>query len=362
MLDTQRFMDGLIANGYSHLCVVPCSFAKNLINASINSSDAIEYVPCASEAVACSVAAGLRLAGKQPIVIVQSSGLTNMGSSITSLLLPYSIHFPIIVSWRTYKQGDSEIQHAHLADHLPQLIEAYGYRWQILDKNDEDYAVAQIVSTESEEKITILENKTFSDIELEDEYRLDLSALPPRSEYLSILDKQFGQGDWTVLGTTGATSREMHSVMQVTRHFYMAGNMGGALSLGTGAFLAGRDVVVCGGDAEFVMHMGGMTTLGRYQEKEGAGRLIYLLFDNQSNKSTGGQCTYQGHVDYAAIAAASGLDLLGDFDNTSEFSRMIEAFEPMAGKAYFAMVRCAFDPDMPRPPMDAVINSKLNFQ
>ena len=80
MLNTEKFVDHLVAKGYSHLCAVPCSFAKNLINASINCSNELEYVPCASEAIACSVAAGLKMAGKSPIVIVQSSGLTNMAS------------------------------------------------------------------------------------------------------------------------------------------------------------------------------------------------------------------------------------------------------------------------------------------
>ena len=125
-LDTNDFVNSLIDNGYTHLCVVPCSFAKNVINAAINNNN-IEYVPCASEAVACSVAAGLKMAGSKPIVIVQSSGVTNMGSCMTSLLNPYGVTFPIITSWRTYKEGDSEIQHKHLATELPALIASYGY-------------------------------------------------------------------------------------------------------------------------------------------------------------------------------------------------------------------------------------------
>ena len=114
MLNTDIFLNRLIIEGYTHLCVVPCSFAKNIINAIIN-SDKIEYIPSASEAVACSIAVGLKMSGAKPIVIVQSSGLTNMGSCITSLLKPYGVTFPIITSWRTYKDGDSEIQHQHLA-------------------------------------------------------------------------------------------------------------------------------------------------------------------------------------------------------------------------------------------------------
>ena len=95
-----------------HVCVAPCSFASNLINALINMESSIQYVPCASEAVAASVASGLSMSGEKPIVVVQSSGLTNLGSCITSLLKPYGIKFPIIVSLRTYNKGDSEIQHS----------------------------------------------------------------------------------------------------------------------------------------------------------------------------------------------------------------------------------------------------------
>ena len=94
-LITTDFIKALIENNYTHLCVVPCSFAKNVINEAIN-KEGIEYLPAASEAVACSIAAGLKMAGKNPIVIVQSSGLTNMASCITSLLIPYGITFPIV--------------------------------------------------------------------------------------------------------------------------------------------------------------------------------------------------------------------------------------------------------------------------
>lgn len=124
-LNTKGFINTLIKNNYTHLCVVPCSFAKNVINEAINNNN-IEYLPAASEAVACSVAAGLKITGKKPIVIVQSSGITNMASCITSLLKPYNISFPILTSWRTYEKGDSEIQHQHLATELPILINAYG--------------------------------------------------------------------------------------------------------------------------------------------------------------------------------------------------------------------------------------------
>jgi phosphonopyruvate decarboxylase len=351
MLKTNNFLDKLITQGYTHLCVVPCSFAANIINAAIN-NDKIEYISSASEAVACSIAAGLKMSGKKPIVIVQSSGFTNMGSCITSLLKPYGVTFPIITSWRTYKDGDSEIQHQHLATQLPKLIDAYGYKNTILDNTDIDRAIEQINICDNTQTICILKKDTFDKVQLDDKHKLNLSIYTPRSEYLKILNETFKHSDTLFIGTTGNTAREMYSFMQDTNNFYMAGNMGGALSLGLGSAIAGKRVVVCGGDAEFVMHMGGLTTTGRYQDKI---NLIYILFDNQQNKSTGGQNSYQAHLDYINIAKASNINVVEkEILTIDEFSNTIKTLEGLN----FICVKCSLDDEVPRPPLNIVkVNS-----
>ena len=338
MLDSVKFVDNLIKEGYTHLCVVPCSFAKNLINEVIN-NEQIEYVPSASEAVACSVASGLKMAGKKPIVIVQSSGITNMGSCITSLLKPYDITFPIMVSWRTYKDGDSEIQHQHLATKLPNLIEAYGYEHTILNSENINNAISQINLCDNTSTICLIKKDSFSKVKLEEQHKLNLSKYKPRSEFLKLLNQKFKDSDTLFIGTTGNTSREMYSFMPDTNNFYMAGNMGGALSVGLGASMARKKVIVLGGDAEFVMHMGGLTTTGRYKDVD----LTYVLFDNEQNKSTGGQNTYQNHINYNEIAKASGLNIIDDFDNLSKNSGI-----------NFLHIKCSLDEETPRPPIDAV--------
>lgn len=351
-LNTQDFVNALITEGYTHLCVVPCSFAKYVINEAINNTK-IEYLPCASEAVACSIAAGLKMAGKKPVVIVQSSGVTNMGSCITSLLKPYEVTFPILTSWRTYNGGDSEIQHEHLATQLPQLIEAYGYDFCLLDKNKIEHAIEQINLCDNTPTICIFEKNSFTEVTLLPEHQLNLSTYPPRSQYLSHLNAQFKQTDVLFLGTTGNTAREMYSLMPNTHNFYMAGNMGGALSLGLGAALAGRKVVVCGGDAEFVMHLGGLTTAGRYQNEK-ALHLTYVLFDNESNKSTGGQNSYQHHLDYVSLAKAAGLNTpTSTLSTLAAFEEAITICTQTSG-LHFLHVKCGFDDETPRPPLNTV--------
>ena len=139
--------------------------------------------------------------------------------------------------------------------------------------------------------------------------------------------------------------------MPDTNNFYMAGNMGGALSLGLGASLTGIKVIVLGGDAEFVMHMGGLTTTGRYKDID----LTYILFDNQQNKSTGGQNTYQSHVDYINIAKSSGLNALNqDITNPKDLINSLES-----NRFNFIYVKCGLDDETPRPPIDIVKVSKF---
>lgn len=354
-LETNRFINKLIEEKYTHLCVVPCSFAKNVINAAINNPN-IEYLPCASEAIACSVAAGLKMSDKKPIVIVQSSGVTNMGSSITSLLKPYDVSFPILTSWRTYSEGDSEIQHQHLATELPKLIEAYGYEHVVLDKDNLENAISQIDLCNTTHTMCIIKKDSFTKVKLDDKHTLDLSNYIPRSEYLINLNEKFKDTNPLFIGTTGNTAREMYSFMPDTNNFYMAGNMGGALSLGLGAAKAGKKVIVCGGDAEFVMHMGGFTTAGRYKDEI---NLTYILFDNESNKSTGGQNTYQNHVDYISIAKASGFNVVEKtIISIESFSKSIEELESINGLK-FVHVKCGIDEETPRPPIEVVKVNKF---
>jgi len=351
VLDTKEFVKRLVDEGFTHICAVPCSFAKYLINETIN-NEKIEYVPCASEAVACSVAAGLKVAGSKPIVVAQSSGLTNMGSCITSLLVPYEITFPIIVSWRTYKEGDSEIQHKHLATNLPKLVEAYGYDYQILDQDNLDNAIKQIKESDNKFVMNILKKNTFSEVQLEEKYRLHLNY-PPRSKYLLKLNEMYKGSDIVFIGTTGNTAREMYTFMKDTKNFYMVGNMGGALSVGLGMAKAGKRVMVLGGDAEFVMHMGGLTTAGRYKNLD----LTYIVFDNESNKSTGGQATYQDHVNYIGIAKNCGFNVVENTITTvEEFEKTVSNLKKGIN---FIHVKCGYDEVTPRPPVEAIKINKI---
>ena len=148
----------------------------------------------------------------------------------------------------------------------------------------------------------------------------------------------------------------MYEYMPQTNNFYMAGNMGGALSLGIGSALAGKSTIVCGGDAEFVMHLGGLTTAGRYKESN----LTYIVFDNYSNKSTGGQRSYQEHLNYINIAKSSGFNTFEKvISSLDQFDEAID--KSLTNDLYFIHVKCSYDEACSRPPATKIIKSKLSF-
>jgi len=200
-----------------------------------------------------------------------------------------------------------------------------------------------------------LQKDTFSKVNLDEKHQLDLSSLTPRSKFLVSLNEQFKDTNTLFIGTTGNTSREMYSFMPDTNNFYMAGNMGGALSLGLGAAMAGKKVFVLGGDAEFVMHMGGLTTAGRYKNLD----LTYILFDNEQNKSTGGQNTYQNHVNYIDIAKSSNLNTVDvSIKTVDELSDILNKLDNKC--VNFVYVKCGLDDETPRPPLDVVKVKEFN--
>jgi phosphonopyruvate decarboxylase len=94
---------------------VPCSRIKD----KIQDVD----IPCASEEQAFAVACGCILAGKEPVVYMQNSGLARSVDVITSLYLPYKIPYPkLILSLR-----HSPFHHAFIGSMTNELLSMLGY-------------------------------------------------------------------------------------------------------------------------------------------------------------------------------------------------------------------------------------------
>jgi phosphonopyruvate decarboxylase len=98
--------------------------------------------------------------------------------------------------------------------------------------------------------------------------------------------------------------------------------------------------------------MGGLATAGRYKELD----LTYIVFDNESNKSTGGQATYQDHLDYLGVAKSCGLNIIDKtITSIDEFKEALNKLN----KLNFLYAKCNYDEVTPRPPVEVVAINKV---
>ena len=85
--------------------------------------------------------------------------------------------------------------------------------------------------------------------------------------------------------------------------------------------------------------------------------LTYIVFDNESNKSTGGQNTYQQHIDYIGMAKSSNIVNTFIANDVDSFSKVLNKVNYGVN---FIYVRCSYDAETPRPPMKVVAKKSFD--
>jgi len=107
-------------NNYDFVVGVPCSKFKDIIdyNKSIIGTREDETI---------GMAIGAYLVGKKPLVFMQNSGLGNCIDIITSLLKPYNIEIPLLVSLRKKPEHHSFM--GKITKDLLNILEYKNYKY-----------------------------------------------------------------------------------------------------------------------------------------------------------------------------------------------------------------------------------------
>jgi sulfopyruvate decarboxylase subunit alpha len=95
----RRFLDLLERHGYNFFTGVPCSLFEGVTRI-LDDEPRYGYVSAVREDAALGLAAGAYLGGRQPVVLMQNSGLGVSVNAIVSLHQIYDIPALIVVSWR----------------------------------------------------------------------------------------------------------------------------------------------------------------------------------------------------------------------------------------------------------------------
>ena len=161
MLSSKTFIEKLYGHGFDFFTGVPCSLLSGLISSLEESSG---YLPSVREDAAVGLCAGAFMAGKQPVLLMQNSGLGYSLNAFTSLNLIYKLPVLVIMSWRGYGGKDAP-EHIIMGEVNEKLLTTAGMDHAVLSEDNADAMLAQAVNQIKNQKLpyTILVKKGLFD-------------------------------------------------------------------------------------------------------------------------------------------------------------------------------------------------------
>ena len=136
MLSSKAFIEKLQRDGFSFFTGVPCSLLSGLIS-SLGENPDVDYIPSVREDAAVGLCAGVYMAGKLPVLLMQNSGLGYSLNAFTSLNLIYKIPALVIMSWRGFGGNDAP-EHIIMGDVSERLLETAGMEYGVLSEDNAD--------------------------------------------------------------------------------------------------------------------------------------------------------------------------------------------------------------------------------
>ena len=300
LVHPKDFTKALLQRQLNPVVQVPCSYFKSFIDYLLD-TNAIEVISPVNEAVAMGIAAGRYLAtGNIPIVAIQNSGLMNTLNALTSLQQIYEIPVFYIITWRGEGGKGSDVPaHDVTGVQMEQILTTFLLPYEIFDPltyiNQIDSLVTKALETKKPVAL-ILKKNTFEPYKT-----TEMAPKYPMSRYdAMLLVKEAYMDEAVFISSTGYPSRDSFTIKD-TPDFYMVGSMGHvfASALGLSPF-SNKKIVALDGDGSCLMHLGGLASF----DPEVHTNIVYIVFDNESYESTGGQPTLSSVVDFKSIAKA----------------------------------------------------------
>ncbi len=135
MIDSADFLSYLSDNDFTFSTGVPCSYFRNLLLA-LEKDDRFTYLPATREDEAIGIATGYFLGGGRTFLIMQNSGLANIGDAITSLTQLYKIPLLIFVSYRGLEPDKDFPEHSIMGDVTKPVLDAYQIPYWVIKETN----------------------------------------------------------------------------------------------------------------------------------------------------------------------------------------------------------------------------------
>ena len=129
-----------------------------------------------------------------------------------------------------------------------------------------------------------------------------------------------------IISTTGYISRELFRLSPDNKkknNFYVVGGMGHCSMIALGYSLYGNKKVIClDGDGSMLMHLGSIFTIGQNAKNN----FKYILLNNNSHESVGGQETYLNSLNLKNISKEFNFEKYYLIKNRRELKSKLHNF------------------------------------
>ena len=366
MIDPKVFYDYLLKHQLDTFYGVPDSLLKDICAYISVHSPKENHIISANEGNALALAAGHYVgSGKPSVVYLQNSGIGNLVNPLLSLLDEevYSIPALLLIGYRGEPGVHDEPQHVKQGKLTLPLLDTLGIPYLVLEDNFQPQIQQALTWMETKKTpfAIVVKKNSFASYE----FPLEEGDYPlTREEALNEIVKH-AEKDAFFVSTTGKTSRELYELRDYYHQghhqdFLMVGSMGHTASFALGVSLANSNKVYCiDGDGSFLMHLGGMGIIGQ----NAPNHFRYLLINNGSHESVGGQPTIGFELNYPSILQGLGFDHVYEVKDLAQFHQYFPLFQQQAKSALVLYVKQGSRSNLGRPKTSPIQNKQavMNF-
>jgi phosphonopyruvate decarboxylase len=330
MIKIESLTNLLKKNGTTFYTGVPDSVLKEL-SIHLQLKNKKYHIIASNEGSAVSIGIGYHLSTKKiPCIYMQNSGLSNSLNPLISIANKkvYSIPLIIIIGWRGSPRIKDEPQHKVKGEITENLLRLLKINYTIIrkpkDLNKFDKQIKKAKKKNSvvaclieqgtlEKKINIIKKKDF--------YKLN------KELFLKTLLNTL-ENNTKIISSTGFNSRELMYLrnkykLKNSKDFYMVGGMGHTASVALGYSLSSKQKTIClDGDGSFLMHLGSIKTVGTFANNN----FKYIILNNNSHDSVGGQNTYANDIDFEKLSKSLGFKKFYSIKSDKNLKKNIQKF------------------------------------
>ena len=133
-LNPETVLAEMKKNGVTHVVWLPDS-ETNWLYMLMKNDPELDLIPVSREGQAFSVAAGLSVGGKNPVILIQNTGMMESGDSLRGWCLGMNIPVVMMVGYRGYARHGVNSDTA--ATYTERFLNAFGIQYYLVE-NDSD--------------------------------------------------------------------------------------------------------------------------------------------------------------------------------------------------------------------------------